>query len=244
MKYGILGDIHSNISALQTVLARLDAEGCGVIVSVGDVVGYGAAPRECISILRERGVLVVKGNHDAACVGELNPRYFNPYARAAVDWTRSVLTAEEIDWLRSLPLTLTLEHCEVSHGTLFRPELFDYILGPEDAVPSLDVMKRPVCFVGHSHVPITVLRFADEPTRTAYTLDAEIDLSETVRALINVGSVGQPRDDNPLTAYAVYDSETRQAAIRRCNYDIETEAGRILDAGLPDILANRIRLGV
>lgn len=244
MKYGVLGDIHGNLCALQTVLEHLDAEVCDALVSVGDVVGYGAAPKECIAILRERSVYVVKGNHDAACVGELNPRYFNPYARAAVDWTRAVLDDDELAWLRALPLTLTLEHCEVAHGTLFRPELFDYILAPEDACPSLDVMQRPVCFVGHSHVPITVLRYEDEPMRTAYTLDGDIDLRDAVRALINVGSVGQPRDDNPLTGYAVYDSASRQAAIRRCAYDIETEAGRILDAGLPDILANRIRLGV
>ena len=244
MKYGILGDIHSNLSALQAVLTRLDEAGVETLISVGDVVGYGAAPRECIAVLRERDAVVVKGNHDAACIGELDDAHFNPYARAAVAWTRSILTAEEARWLAGLPLTATLEHCQVAHGTLFRPELYDYVLSITDAEPSLDVMTRPVCFVGHSHVPLTVMRLADAPERTAYTFDAEIDLSATTRALINVGSVGQPRDENPATAYALYDSETQRASIRRTSYDIELEAARIQQAGLPAVLYERLRIGV
>lgn len=244
MKYGILGDIHSNLSALNTVLDCLDQDDVDTLISVGDVVGYGGAPSECIAILRDRGAFVVKGNHDAACVGELDERTFNPYARAAVAWTRSVLDEEEKRWLRGLPLVVTLEHCQVAHGTLHRPELFDYILSLSDADPSLDEMSRPVCFVGHSHIPITVMRFTDDPRRTAYTHESEIDLSDTVKALINVGSVGQPRDENPLTAYALYDSETRKASIRRVPYDIEAEVERIAAAGLPPVLGERLRLGV
>lgn len=244
MKYGVLGDIHGNLTALRAVLKCMDDGGVETVISVGDVVGYGAAPSECIAILRERGVVVVKGNHDAACVEELDDAHFNPYARAAVAWTRSVLGEEDMEWLRRLPLTATLEHCQVAHGTLQHPELYDYILSLTDAEPSLDAMTRPVCFVGHSHIPLTVMRFADSPNQTAYTHDAEIDLSETTRALINVGSVGQPRDENPMTAYALYDSETRQAAIRRTTYDIDREARRIEGAGLPRVLAERLRIGV
>ena len=244
MKYGILGDIHSNLSALRAVLERMDAAAIDTLISVGDVVGYGGAPRECIALLRERGAIVVKGNHDAACVNELDERTFNPYARAAVAWTRSVLGAEDKRWLKDLPLVATLEHCQVAHGTLHHPELYDYILSLSDADPSLDEMERPVCFVGHSHIPLTVMRFIDEPGRTAYTLDPEIDLSETLRALINVGSVGQPRDENPDTAYALFDSDERRAAILRIPYDIEAEVERIARAGLPPVLGERLRLGV
>jgi len=244
MKYGILGDIHGNLSALEAVLACLDEAGVETVISVGDVVGYGAAPRECIALLRERGAVVVKGNHDAACIGELDDSNFNPYARAAVAWTRAELTDDDIRWLAQLPMTATLDHCQVAHGTLHRPELYDYVLSITDADPSLDVMVRPVCFVGHSHIPLTVMRFVDSPERSAYTFDTEIDLSQTTRALINVGSVGQPRDENPQTAYALYDSETRQVAIRRTNYDIELEATRIQNAGLPAVLHERLRLGV
>ncbi len=244
MKYGILGDIHANLSALTTVLEHMDAEGIDQVVSVGDVVGYGAAPRECIAILREREVLVVKGNHDAACVRELDDRYFNNYAREAIRWTQSAIESTDYEWLASLPMTLDLEHCHVSHGTLHRPELFDYILSTTDADPSLDIMERPVCFVGHSHVPIALLRLQEDPQRTAYTLDPEVDLAETSKCLLNVGSVGQPRDENPLTGYAVYDTEERRAWIQRLPYDIELEAARIRSAGLPDVLAERLKLGV
>lgn len=244
MKYGILGDIHSNISALRAVLECMDAAGVDTLISVGDVVGYGAAPSECIALLRERGAVVVKGNHDAACVNELDARSFNPYARAAVAWTRTMLSEEEKRWLKGLPLVATLEHCQVAHGTLHRPELFDYILSLSDADPSLDEMTRPVCFVGHSHIPLTVMRFADDPGRTAYTCDTEVDLSETVKALINVGSVGQPRDENPLTAYVLFDAALRKSSLLRTPYDVEAEVARIAAAGLPPVLGERLRIGV
>jgi predicted phosphodiesterase len=244
MKYGILGDIHGNLSALVAVLARMDEAGVETLISVGDVVGYGAAPSECIALLRERRAVVVKGNHDAACVNELDDRTFNPYARAAIAWTRTVLGSADKRWLENLPLVATLEHCQVAHGTLHRPELFDYILSLSDADPSLDEMSRPVCFVGHSHIPLTVMRFADEPRRTAYTYETEIDLSETAHALINVGSVGQPRDENCETAYALFDASEKRASILRVAYDIETEVARIAAAGLPSVLGERLRLGI
>ena len=243
MKYGILGDIHGNLSALEAVIARLDEAGADQLISVGDVVGYGAAPSECIALLQRRGATVVMGNHDAACVGALDDSQFNPYARAAVAWTREALSPEEHAWLESLPYTATLEHCQVAHGTLAQPELFDYVLSVTDAEPSLDIMSRQVCFVGHSHVPITVMRLA-EGGETAYTYDDEIDLQGVAHALVNVGSVGQPRDENPLTAYALYDSDARRVWIRRTEYDIDLEAQRIRDAGLPEVLAERLRLGL
>jgi diadenosine tetraphosphatase ApaH/serine/threonine PP2A family protein phosphatase len=244
MKYGVLGDLHANLSALEVVLADLDRVGVDALLSVGDVVGYGAAPAACIDLLRARGALTVKGNHDAAVVRELDDRYFNNYAREAVRWTQANLDRERKDWLAALPLTLELEHCHLSHGTLFRPELFDYILSTTDADPSLNVMVKPMCFVGHSHVPIALLRLVDAPKRTAYSTDPEIDLADAARCLLNVGSVGQPRDENPRTGYAVYDTEARRAWLTRLPYDIEREAARIRTAGLPDVLAERLKLGV
>ncbi len=244
MRYGILGDIHANLSALRAVLDRLQTERVDRVISVGDVVGYGAAPRECIALVRDIGAVVVKGNHDAACVGEIDVRYFNNYARDAVRWTQSVVSETDCEWLASLPMIANLDHCSVGHGTYFRPELFDYIQSTTDADPSLDAMVLPVCFVGHTHVPVTLMRLKDDPLRTAYTIDPEIDLSESARALINVGSVGQPRDEDPRAAYAVYDSELDRAWIKRVAYDIEEEARRIRSAGLPTVLADRLFLGV
>lgn len=246
MRYGILGDIHGNLSALETVLAALADDGVDQVVSVGDVVGYGAAPAECIEMLRECGALVVKGNHDAACIGQLDDRYFNNYAREAVRWTRGVLDRRDTDWLTELPLTLNLEHCQVSHGSLYRPEEFSYVQVASDADPSLDIMERPVCFVGHTHVPITLVRLADDSPRTGYyqLQDDAIHLADLWRSLVNVGSVGQPRDEDRRTGYALFDSDRQTVWMRRLEYDIDREAARIRAAGLPAMLADRLFLGV
>ena len=244
MRYAILGDIHSNLSALEAVVTAIEREGVDRVLSVGDVVGYGAAPREVMQILRELDTLVVKGNHDAACVGEVDLRYFNPYARAAVEWTCAELTDDELTWLRELPLTLDLEHCSVAHGSFHRPEQFDYIQSTEDADPSLDEMSRPVCFVGHTHVPVAIMRMVDDPYRTSYTIDYDVDLSDVTRALINVGSVGQPRDEDFRAPVGIYDTESERFEIHRVEYDIEREAARIRAAGLPEMLADRLFLGV
>ena len=244
MKYGVLGDIHSNLSALQAVLTELASEGVGTILSVGDVVGYGAAPRECLTLLRDSGVRVVKGNHDAATVGELSTLLFNNYARQAVEWTQSVLTDEELRWLAELPYLIELEHCAVGHGTYDHPERFDYVRTTTDADASLDQMQVPVCFVGHTHVPVTLMRLNEDPNRTAYTRESYIELSDCSRAIVNVGSVGQPRDEDPRAAYAIYDTETETVEIRRVEYDIYREAARIRAAGLAGALADRLYLGL
>lgn len=244
MKYGILGDIHANLSALRAVLERLRAHHVDRVISVGDVVGYGAAPSECIELLREAGARVVKGNHDAACVHELDLTYFNTYARTAVVWTRAQLSREDSTWLARLPLTLDLEDCSVAHGTYHRPERYDYVQGESDADASLDRLPTPVCFVGHSHVPIVLVRLEDDPLRTARAEGSDIDLSDVRRALINVGSVGQPRDDDPRAAYAVFDADEQRVVIERVRYDIDVEARRIRAAGLPPVLADRLFHGV
>jgi len=244
MKYGILGDIHSNLSALEAAVGVLQEERVDVIISVGDVVGYGAAPADCIALLKEIDAVTVKGNHDAAAAGQIDLMYFNQFAREAVKWTQAVLEKDDLEWLGSLPLTVDFEDCSVAHGTYFKPELFDYINSPSDGDPSLDAMRRPVCFIGHTHVPRMLLRLADDPHRTAYTTEDFVDLREVNKALINVGSVGQPRDDDPRAAVALFDSNEDTVALRRIEYDIERESDRIRRAGLPAVLADRLFLGV
>ena len=244
MRYAILGDIHSNLTALEAVLAHVDQLGVDQILSVGDVVGYGAAAREVLDILRDRKIPAVKGNHDAAVVGELDTTFFNPLAKKAVEWTRGELTERDLEWLAGLPLLLHTEDCAVGHGTYAQPERFDYIQSTEDADPSLDEQPRMACFVGHTHVPVTILRLQDDPSRTFYTMDREVDLSMADKALINVGSVGQPRDEDPRAAVGIYDAAEAHYAIHRVEYKVEVESSRIRKAGLPDMLAQRIHLGI
>ncbi len=244
MRYAILGDIHSNLAALEAVLEDIQTHGVDTILGVGDVVGYGASPGEVIQTLRENDVTVVKGNHDAAATGELDLRLFNPVARTAASWTTDELSEEELEWLRDLPLVSHMEHCAVAHGTFSNPERYDYIQSTEDADPSLDEMSMQVCFVGHTHVPVSLLRPTDNPHRTAYTTEEEVDLSDVCRALINVGSVGQPRDEDPRAAWGLYDSTTDHFLLSRVEYDVAREANRIREAGLPGILADRLFLGI
>jgi len=244
MRYAILGDIHANLAALEAVLEDVADQTVDRILQVGDVVGYGAAPREVVAIVREACLLVVKGNHDAAVVDELDTRTFNPNARAAVDFTKGALTEVELAWLRALPMTAMNEHCVIAHGTYARPERFDYIQSTEDAEPSLDALPRKVCFLGHTHVPVSILRLEESPLETSYTIDREIDLKLAHRALVNVGSVGQPRDEDPRACYGLWDTITGRMSLRRVEYDIDREADRIRRAGLPSILADRLFLGI
>lgn len=244
MRYAILGDIHSNWAALEAVLQDIETIGVDVLLCVGDVVGYGGSPGEVIQILRETNVTVVKGNHDAAATGELDLRLFNPFARTAAEWTTGVLNEDELEWLRDLPLVSHQQHCAVAHGTFVNPERYDYIQCTEDADPSLEEMSMQVCFVGHTHVPVSLLRPADNPHRTAYTIEEDVHLSDVCRALINVGSVGQPRDEDPRAAWGLYDSAAEHFHLSRVEYDVAREASRIRAAGLPTILADRLFLGI
>lgn len=244
MRYGILGDIHGNLSALEEVIAFLEAEGVDQLLSVGDVVGYGAAPRECVELLISKKARVVKGNHDAACAGDISTDSFNPYARKAVEWTQEQLGSDLLQWLSDLPMVLHLPECTVVHGTLDEPELYEYVQCTDDANPTLDEMIHPVCFGGHTHVPVTIVRLLDDITRTAFTLEPEINLNEVSRAFINVGAVGQPRDEDPRAATSILDTETSIVHMHRIPYNIQRAAQRIRAAGLPAILADRLFLGV
>lgn len=244
MRYGLLGDIHGNLTALETVIDFLESEGVDQFFSVGDIVGYGASPSECIELLIEKKVRAVKGNHDAACLREISTEFFNPHARRAVEWTRDQLDAEHMNWLSELPMVLTLPECSIVHGTLDDPDQFEYVQCTDDADPTLDEMVLPICFAGHTHVPVTIVRLLDDITRTAFTLEPEIDLSELSRAFINVGSVGQPRDEDPRAAASIFDTDTDLVHMRRIAYDISKAAQSIRNAGLPPILADRLFLGV
>lgn len=243
MRYAVLGDIHANLTALEAVLEAVDRVDVDAVLSVGDVVGYGAKPKEVVGLLREIGAEVVKGNHDAAVVGELDTRLFNPLAKDAAEWTRKSLGREDRSWLRKLPLVKELEHCSLAHGTFAHPERFAYVQTTEDADPSLDSMGSSVCFVGHTHVPVAIMRLKDTP-RTGYTVAQQVDLSEADRALINVGSVGQPRDEDHRAAWALFDPEGETYELFRVDYDVDREAALIREAGLPSMLADRLFLGV
>lgn len=245
MKIGVLGDVHANIEALDAVLSAFARGGVERVLSVGDLVGYGADPSAVIERIREAGTAVVLGNHDAAAIGTLvDLAYFNAFARGAALWTRRVLREEEFAYLRTLPLIHRERDFVVVHGSLDRPEEFNYIQTTCDAERSLACLEARVCFVGHSHVPVGFLSNTNDSKRIEYSFDGEIDLSHSDRVLINVGSVGQPRDEDPRAVAAIYDDDARRMTLQRVPYDVDRAAGKILAAGLPRVLAERLRFGV
>lgn len=247
MRIGILGDVHSNLEALKAAVMRLQAEGIDHWVQVGDIVGYGADPVACVELVRSLGCTVCLGNHDAAVVGYMPTDYFNQYARAAIDWTREQLRSEDLDYLRGLPLKVEHTEYTVVHGSLHLPAQFGYVFSPVEAAESLAEQRTRVAFVGHSHVPAAYMQ---REGGTVHDLDVvfesefETGIEGYLRVLLNVGSVGQPRDEDARAAYATYDSETGILRVARVDYDIATAQQKIRAAGLPTVLADRLSLGV
>lgn len=239
MKYALVSDIHGNLEAFTEVLKKIKEEECEKIVCLGDIVGYGANPRECIALVRENNMATIAGNHDFACIGKTNINYFNSYAKEATLWTRKITTDEDKKFLNNLPLVDYHENFTVVHGTLYSPELFDYIQTTYDAYLSLQLLESQICFLGHSHVPITFF----QGDLISYTLNPVVKIEEGVKALINIGSVGQPRDDNPRASFATYDTDKMEVEIHRVEYDVEKTMAKILKAGLPPPLAERLKYG-
>src|SRR5690606_34702319 len=177
MRIGILGDIHSNLEALTAVVRAMRAEGVEHWVQVGDIVGYGPDPCECLDIVRELDAAVCMGNHDAAVVGLLETDYFNAYARMAIEWTRTQLRLRDLAYLRNLPISITRRDADyiVVHGSLYMPEQFGYVLTSVEAVESIRHQETLMCFVGHSHVPAIYVLTEDEPTIRTITPPFELN---------------------------------------------------------------------
>lgn len=241
MRYGIYGDIHGNLHALDAVLEAYERENIDVYLCTGDLVGYGAFPAECIKKVRAISEHVVAGNHDFAVCGRLELDFFNSYAKSAVLWTRQNLSAEDLDYLRNLPLSVAVDSdTTLSHATIYDAHAFDYIQTQYDAHLSLQELQTTCGFVGHSHIPIT---FYLRDGTVNWTMESVIDLKGVDKVLVNVGSVGQPRDENPQAAYSVFDTEARKIWIKRIDYDVDAAVEAIDRNGLPRILGERLRLG-
>jgi predicted phosphodiesterase len=242
VRYAILGDIHGNTEALQAVLASVSSERIDKVICLGDVVGYGAEPVQCLEIIMGLGCDVIAGNHDWAAIGKLSIDCFNAYAKAAAMWTRDQLSPSHKEFLANLPLTLTYEHLAVAHGTFHQPEAFNYIQTVFDAQQSFEALKglnATLGFLGHSHVPVGF--FDTDPI--TYTLDSEIPIDDEAAVIVNAGSVGQPRDENNKASYAILDSDAKIVSIKRIDYNIDAAATKIRNAGLPEILAARLYQG-
>jgi len=250
MRYAVLADIHSNLEALTAVLGALEAERIDRILCLGDTMGYGADPAACLERLKARDPVVVGGNHDLACVGKLDLGWFNELARTALLWTRDQLSFTDLDYLRRLPLTETVDVFTLVHASLRHPERFDYLVDVAQAIDTFTACRTLMCLVGHTHLPC-VIEYDRIHRRIVRLLTSPGELMEVpfrdepdgVRYLVNPGSVGQPRDGDSRASFAIIETERKQLSIRRVRYDVETAARKIREAGLPGFLADRLAIG-
>jgi len=239
MRIALFGDIHANLEALEAVLADAGQQGVTDYVCLGDVVGYNADPAACLERVKAMGCPTVKGNHDEDASGTHSLDAMNPVAAAALQWTREQLSEEQRQWLRRLRMVRQIEDFTVVHSTLDQPANWNYVTNRFDAMANFSYQFTQVCFHGHTHVPRVYMK-SDKVQEVAAD---QVVIEDGAKYFINAGSVGQPRDGDWRAAYVIYDLEKRQITFRRVEYDIATTQKKILDAGLPEMLAHRIAEG-
>jgi len=239
MRFAIFGDIHANLEALTAVLADAKEAGCTHHVCIGDIVGYNANPHECVELIRGLGCPVVKGNHDEQAYMCDDLDNFNPLAEVAIRWTRDNLTDDDKRWLQGLRLVRQVRDFSIVHATLDTPHQWGYVFNQLDAAASFNYQYTNVCFYGHTHAPRAYVR--DGSVRSV-PLDI-LHIQPGKKYFINVGSVGQPRDGDWHAAYCIYHADKNYVELRRIEYDIYTAQDKVVEAGLPQRLADRLALG-
>ncbi len=242
MHVAVISDIHANRHALEAVLEDVAATPARELWCLGDVVGYGADPNDCVALVREHASICLAGNHDLAVTGELPLDEFSRGAAIAARWTQDVIEPDGLDWLAGLRPKGTAEGLGLFHASP-RDPVWEYVLSALLAELCFDVMKEPIGLIGHSHV---ALYFAREEgaiaTGDARKAGATLDLAGGSR-LLNPGSVGQPRDGDPRAAWLLLDLSAQTASWRRTEYDVAGAAEAIRAARLPDSLAERLQYG-
>jgi diadenosine tetraphosphatase ApaH/serine/threonine PP2A family protein phosphatase len=240
VRYAILSDIHGNLEALQAVLRDCAGEADGVLC-LGDTVGYGADPLACVELVAERAQAIVGGNHEHAVAGRLGLDWFNRYARAAAEWTRERLDNDHRAYLGALPLVTEVADATLVHASPAQPEEWDYLVTGEDGFAAFPHFATRWCFVGHSHVPGVWSLGSSGPEHLPEAVTVSTERGR--RYIVNVGSVGQPRDHDPRAAYALWDTDRGRVDVRRVLYDVEAARRKITEAGLPRFLADRLAAG-
>jgi diadenosine tetraphosphatase ApaH/serine/threonine PP2A family protein phosphatase len=238
-RYAILGDIHSNLDAFEATLDDAKSQNVTRYLCVGDVIGYNADPVPCLDRIIEMQCTTVLGNHDHYCSSETELDDFHPLAAEVIEWTRKQLSQNHISFLQDLSLVKRVSGFTLVHSTLDMPEKWGYVFDEFEAAANFSYQSTPLCFHGHTHVPVVFER-QKRVTRSRFT---RLDVTAGSHYFINVGSVGQPRDGDPRAAYCIYDTESRSVELRRITYDVTKAQEKILKAGLPERLAKRLQFG-
>lgn len=229
MRIAVISDIHANLEALQAALGIISAKHADEIICLGDTLGYGASPNECLELVRSVCKCILLGNHDEAAVDLSKSEYFNRYARAAAEWTHKQLTRENAEFIKGLPSSIEYAGLSFAHSSPFEPEEWHYVVSEDDARMNFPFFSAPICFIGHSHTPGV---YCEDP--------AVQEIMPGKRYLINVGSIGQPRDNDPRLSFGIVDTEPLRYENIRAEYDVDAAAERIIRAGLPRALAVRL----
>ncbi len=243
MRYAILADIHGNLAAFQAVLEDIEYRGgFDQIWCLGDIVGYGPDPHECIELMRKYNHICVAGNHDWAAIHKIDTFDFNAYAVEAAKWTAAQLTSQDIAYLEAVPEILTLKDFTLVHGSP-RNHIIEYILSSSVAEDNFRIMETRYCLIGHSHVPFIFELSHNHAVLHSYDNGSVFKLGENP-LIINPGGVGQPRDNDPRSSYAVYDSDEHFITHFRVEYDIALTQEKMKKAGLSSFLINRLQYGL
>ncbi|CAB4860755.1 MAG: metallophosphoesterase [Actinobacteria bacterium] len=243
MLAAVLSDIHANVQALEAVLEAADREGVDEIWCLGDVVGYGADPGACVDLMRERSAVCLAGNHDLAAIGAISTDVFTQGAAVAARWTNTALNDEQRAWLSGLAPSGSHAGAALYHGSP-RDPVWEYVLSALAAEMCFDEAGRPLILVGHSHVALAFSRLPGEPATGETRRDGAVLDLKGAEWILNPGSVGQPRDNDPRAAWMLLDMSAGRCEYRRAEYDIPAAQSAIRAAGLPESLADRLRLGV
>jgi diadenosine tetraphosphatase ApaH/serine/threonine PP2A family protein phosphatase len=242
MRYAIISDIHGNAEALQAVLKDIQHNSIDTVICLGDIVGYYPDPEKCIELVRDNVAQCVAGNHDYAAIGKIDTQNFTYYAYAAMEWTKKHLSEKSKSFLEGLPLSIDRDGMFFTHSSPSNPQDWAYVFpDSEEAVfQAFNCLVYQLNFIGHTHWPSIMIQDDD---KVYLHSDHSIKINDNHYYLINVGSVGQPRDFDSRSCYGIYDSQTKEFSLRRVKYDFSTTQKKIRDNDLPPFLAERLEKG-
>lgn len=241
MRYGFFSDVHSNLEALKAVVADFQNEKLDRIFFLGDAVGYGPDPNECTSIIDQVAEVKLMGNHDYAALGLIETNLFNEYAQKAMELTKGLLSEKSLKILSGFVMDHRFDESYLVHSTPKEPQEWNYIFDLDDAEENFDFFSKQICLIGHSHFPVMVKKYGDRHCFLHQETSTEIE--KDFKYIINIGSVGQPRDGSNQACYLIYDEKERIASLRRLPYDYKKTQEKMKKRGFPQFLIDRLAVG-
>jgi predicted phosphodiesterase len=241
MKYGFFSDVHANLEALKACIIDFRSEKLDKVYFLGDAVGYGPNPDECIKLIDEIAEVKLMGNHDYAALGLMETEYFNQYAAESMGWTKNSISEKTMEIMSDFELTHIIGEILLVHSSPREPENWHYILDMEDAEENFEFFTQKICLLGHTHRPYIV--FKSDSEEAVLSKETEVIIEPEYRYLVNIGSVGQPRDGDPRSCYLIYDTEAGTLSLKRVQYDVKSTQKVMAEIGLPEYLIDRLAVG-